>query len=185
MRAGEQPGRTGARATVGGEWPTGALSVAPRVPSSTIAHVSPGPPLIPDSRISRVRLAASAVPERPSRASRGLSARSHTPLGCTVIPPARHPGWDNTEYPGQRPVDAHPRHPPLPPGASTRFFPGGIGLGNPFSRLQSFLYVRAPTLARPPDCTYRCRVLYPQQPGRLHNAMDERLPARTVASLRT
>src|SRR4029453_8190997 len=31
------------------------------VPSSTIAHVSASPPLIPDSRISRVRLAASDV----------------------------------------------------------------------------------------------------------------------------
>jgi hypothetical protein len=27
--------------------------------------------------------------------------------------------------------------------------------GNPFSGLQSFRYVQAPTLARPPDCTYR------------------------------
>ncbi|MFH1437155.1 MAG: DUF3467 domain-containing protein, partial [Pseudomonadota bacterium] len=37
---------------LGGEFPTGALSIAPRVPNSTIAHVSASPPLIPDSRIS-------------------------------------------------------------------------------------------------------------------------------------
>ena len=61
-----------------------------RVPSSTIAHVSVSPPLIPDGRISRVRLAAAAFPEGPSHSSRGLSTRLHTPLGCMVIPPARH-----------------------------------------------------------------------------------------------
>ena len=56
-----------------------------------MAHVSASPPLIPDGRISRVRLAAAAFPGGPSLASRGSSARSHTPLGCMVIPPARHP----------------------------------------------------------------------------------------------
>jgi hypothetical protein len=35
------------------------------VPSSTIAHVSVSPPLIPDGRLSRVRLAAAACPQRP------------------------------------------------------------------------------------------------------------------------
>jgi hypothetical protein len=35
-----------------------------RVPSSTIAHVSVSPPLIPDGRLSRVRLAAAAYPQR-------------------------------------------------------------------------------------------------------------------------
>jgi hypothetical protein len=60
------------------------------------------------------------------------------------------------------------------PGASTRFFPGSIGLTsesigsarsvyrrkatsttNLISGLQSFRYVQAPILARPPGCTYR------------------------------
>ena len=82
-------GRNTARAAVGGEFPTGALSIAPRVPSSAIAHVSASPPLIPDGRISRVRLAAAAIPEGPSQTSRGLSTRLHTPLGSMVIPPAR------------------------------------------------------------------------------------------------
>jgi hypothetical protein len=35
------------------------------VPSSPIAHVSASPPLIPDGRLSRVRLAAAACPQRP------------------------------------------------------------------------------------------------------------------------
>ena len=62
-------GRAGARAAVGGEFLAGALSVAPQDPSSTMTHVSPGPPLIPDGRISRVRLAAAAIPEGSSRIS--------------------------------------------------------------------------------------------------------------------
>ena len=55
-------GRNTTRAAVGGEFPTCTLSVVQRVPSSTIAHVSVSPPLIPDGRISRVRLAAAAYP---------------------------------------------------------------------------------------------------------------------------
>ncbi len=55
-----------------------------------MGHVSVSPPLIPDSRISRVRLAAAAFPGGPSQTPRGSSARSRTPLGCMVIPPARH-----------------------------------------------------------------------------------------------
>ena len=80
-------------------------------------------------------------------------------------------------------------------GAFTRFFPESIGLtsdltrsahqklpvmqfqqGHAFSRLQSFLYVQAPMLARPPDCTHRWEILLPGRPGRLHHAMDMRLP---------
>jgi hypothetical protein len=57
----------------------------------TLRHVSASPPLIPDGRISRVRLAAAAFPRGPSHACRDLSTRLHTPLGCMVIPPARHP----------------------------------------------------------------------------------------------
>ncbi len=55
-----------------------------------MSHVSTCPPLIPDGRICRVRLAAAAFPEGPSQSFRGSSARSHTPLGWLVIPPARH-----------------------------------------------------------------------------------------------
>jgi len=54
-------GRSAARATVGGEFPTCTLSVVPRVPRSPLVHVSARPPLLPDSRLSRVRLAASDV----------------------------------------------------------------------------------------------------------------------------
>jgi len=61
------------------------------VPNSTVANVSASPPLIPDGRISRVRLAAAAFPEEPSHAARGLSTHLHTPLGIQVISPARHP----------------------------------------------------------------------------------------------
>jgi len=57
-------GRNTARAAVGREFPTCTLSVVQRGPSSTIAHVSVSPPLIPDSRLSRVRLAAAACPQR-------------------------------------------------------------------------------------------------------------------------
>src|SRR4029434_7501887 len=57
-------GRNTARATVGGEFPSYTLSVVQRVPHSTMVHVSASPPLIPDSRISRVRLAAIACPHR-------------------------------------------------------------------------------------------------------------------------
>jgi len=52
-------GRNTARAPLGKEFPTCTLSVVQRVPSSAIDHVSASPPLIPDGRISRVRLAAS------------------------------------------------------------------------------------------------------------------------------
>ena len=39
-----------------------------------------------------------------------------------------------------------------------------------FSRLQSFANVRAPILARPSGCTYRCGYTSAGQPGRLHHA---------------
>ena len=74
-------GRSAARATVGREFPSCTLSVVQRVPSSTIVHVSASPPLIPDGRLSRVRLAAKPLPGGPSQTSRGLNARSYTPLG--------------------------------------------------------------------------------------------------------
>ena len=73
-------GRNTARAALGEEFPDCTLSVVQRVPSSTIPHVSASPPLIPDSRISRVRLAAMAFPHDPSHLTRNLSARTHSPL---------------------------------------------------------------------------------------------------------
>ena len=53
----------------------------------------------------------------------------------------------------------------------------------PFSRRQSFRYVQAPMLASPPDGTYRAGSKSYGQPGRLHHAMDWKLPPRTVVSL--
>ena len=44
--------------------PSCTLSIVPRVPRSTAVHVSASPPLIPDSRLSRVRLAAIACSQR-------------------------------------------------------------------------------------------------------------------------
>jgi hypothetical protein len=98
-------GRSAARATVGGEFPTGTLSVVPRVPSSPLVHVSASPPLIPDGRLSRVRLAASDVwvLSRRSLPLRhgGLSAHSHTPLirlvYCTASQRLRLPPASSTE----------------------------------------------------------------------------------------
>src|SRR5712691_8609278 len=57
-------GRNTARTALGREFPVCTLSVMQRVPSSAIAHVSVCPPLIPDGRLSRVRLAAVASPRR-------------------------------------------------------------------------------------------------------------------------
>ena len=48
-------GRSAARATVGGEFPSCTLSVVQRVPNSTVVHGSASPPTIPDGRLSRVR----------------------------------------------------------------------------------------------------------------------------------
>ena len=56
-----------------------------------MTNVSASPPLIPDGRISRVRLAAAALPAEPSHVARGLSTHLHTPLGKQVISPVRHP----------------------------------------------------------------------------------------------
>ena len=48
--------------------------------------------------------------------------------------------------------------------------------GGRISGLQSFRYVQAPILARPPGCTYRGGLLAPEQPGPLPHAMDMWLP---------
>jgi hypothetical protein len=69
-----------------------------RVPSLTIAHVSASPPLIPDGRVSRVRLAVMAFPSASSRCRRSLSTRMHAPRSTPVIAPARLPGTPS--FPG-------------------------------------------------------------------------------------
>jgi len=48
---------------------------------------------------------------------------------------------------------------------------------------QSFRYVQAPMVASPPGCTHRAGSISHGQPGRLHHAMDWKLPSRTVVSL--
>ena len=48
---------------------------------------------------------------------------------------------------------------------------------------QSFRYVQAPMVVSPPGCTYRTVSMSCGQPGRLHHAMDWKLPSRTVVSL--
>jgi len=52
-----------------------------------MSHVSASPPLIPDGRISRVRLAATAVPEESSPEARGLSPRRHAPRASGLYLP--------------------------------------------------------------------------------------------------
>ena len=49
--------------------------------------------------------------------------------------------------------------------------------GHPFTRLQSFAHVQAPTLARPPGCSHRRRSRSPGRPGRLHRTLPGWLPA--------
>jgi len=87
-------------------------------------------------------------------------------------------------------------------GACVRFFPESSSLtsvapgsAHPTNRRnatstttlisgrQSFRYVQAPMLASPPDGTYRTGSGSYGQPGRLHHAMDWKLPSRTVVSL--
>jgi hypothetical protein len=88
-------------------------------------------------------------------------------------------------------------------GAFTRFFPKSIGLTldlkrsahpdspcnatstrHSISGLQSFHNVQAPILARPPPRLHPPLKQTSGRPGRLHHAMDRRLLARTVVSLR-
>ena len=58
-------GRNTARAPLGGEWAAFPLSVPGKIVlRPPLGHVSASPPLIPDGRISRVRLAAAAFPQR-------------------------------------------------------------------------------------------------------------------------
>ena len=63
-----------------------------------------GPPLIPDGRISQVRLAAVArFPKEPSCDKRSLSTRLRTPLLVMVITLARHRKPNNTVKPARSP----------------------------------------------------------------------------------
>ena len=97
------------------------------------------------------------------------------------------------------------RTPPRLPGACTRFFPGNFGLTHGKKRSARG---KIPAMRFPQGITFRgCNHSFmfrlpcslgpqvaptagiglltnPGQPGRLHHAMDERSPARTVASLR-
>ena len=65
------------------------LHVGRVIPQCKI-HVSVSPRFIPDSRISRVRLATLAFPNVPSHYHRSLNADSYTPLAIMVYPSARH-----------------------------------------------------------------------------------------------
>ena len=106
-------------------------------------------------------------------------------------------------YPHNPCIGAWPHTPPRSLGALTRFFPRDIGLtsriirsaheifpynatstGFIFSGLQTFHYVQAPMLARPPDCTHRCGSMSAGQPGRLLHAMNLGLLPGAVVSLR-
>jgi len=131
-----------------------------RVPSSTIAHVSVSPLLIPDGRISRVRLAAVATfPEEPSQHIRSSSTRLHTPLDEMVISSARHPVKPHhcpALCPAAHSTDAHysPRA-PLPVDGVTTLqdrFKHGLGRSYP-----TFI-ARTDSCARPSSS---CRLRFP------------------------
>jgi hypothetical protein len=81
-------------------------------------------------------------------------------LGCTC--PLLHRG--------------HRSHPTLD-GFDARIYPHtATSVGSPISRLQSFVYLRAPTLARPPDCSHRSSADAAGRPGLSHHASPGRLP---------
>ena len=116
-----------------------------------IVHVSAGLPMIPDSRISRVRLAAAAFPRGPSQAPRSLSTRLHTPLGYIVIPPARH-HWDLTSlYLALSPDDVPKWCPPLTESPFARHeCYNGAGRGQPrLGRRYPALFARIGSCAPP------------------------------------
>ena len=59
----------------------------------------------------------------------------------------------------------------------TREYPcNAISAGSVISRLQPFVHLQAPTVARPPDRTHR-GIYLAGRPGRLHHATNMRLPA--------
>ena len=60
----------------------------------------------------------------------------------------------------------------------TREYPcKAVSTGSRISGLQSFDYLQAPTLARPPGCSHRNGSKSVGRPGRLHHASPRRLPA--------
>ena len=70
----------------------------------------------------------------------------------------------------------HRSHPTLD-GFDARIYPHtATSVGSPISRLQSFVYLRAPTLARPPGCSHRSSANAAGQPGLSHHASPGRLP---------
>jgi hypothetical protein len=93
-------------------------------------------------------------------------------------------------------VGAWTHTPPCLPGALAHFLPWkhrphatgnafgtrnhpckAVSAGSVFSGLQSFDYLQAPTLARPPGCSHRNGSKSVGRPGRLHHASPRRLPA--------
>ena len=70
----------------------------------------------------------------------------------------------------------HRSHPTLD-GFDARIYPHtATSVGSPISRLQSFDYLRAPTLARPPGCSHRSSANAAGRPGLSHHASPGRLP---------
>ncbi len=70
----------------------------------------------------------------------------------------------------------HRSHPTLD-GFDARIYPHmATSVGSPISRLQSFVYLRAPTLARPPGCSHRSSPKAAGRPGLSHHASPGRLP---------
>ena len=70
----------------------------------------------------------------------------------------------------------HRSHPTLD-GFDARIYPHtATSVGSPISRLQSFVYLRAPTLAWPPGCSHRSSAIAAGRPGLSHHASPGRLP---------
>ena len=120
-------------------------------PSSTFPQA---PPVIPDGRISRVRLATMTIPARPSQWGGGSSARSRTPHH-TVCHTARQSAAVVHQTQALRPVmvpvsDRHGRE-PLPPAEvlpRRRTMPGTLGS---MTHPSSLLRAHAPDQDPPPS----------------------------------
>jgi hypothetical protein len=160
-RSGRYPRRGGLESRLEGRYP---LVVAH---TRSCARPSPSPRL--GSRLARGVLAGcrqSLLGDGPSRRylrDPCVGARTPTPprlLDCAC--PLLHGG--------------HRSHPTLD-GFDARIYPHtATSVGSPISRLQSFAYLRAPTLARPPDCSDRSSPKAPGRPGLSHHASPGRLP---------
>ena len=74
-------------------------------------------------------------------------------------------------------LDRGHRPHPTGNGLGARIYPHtATSVGSPISRLQSFVYLRAPTLARPPGCSHRSSASAAGRPGLSHHASPGRLP---------